>query len=121
MKPQLCTLTPYTVLHTSIYKALVTVFVVTTKMAAVKPFGACFRSNGGCRVPVIDLFLSGWANQLSNVRSQHKLDHRNSTFSVGAESGTERLHSQRFNHLSTSGEDCRKGLVNGSVKGCVRS
>ncbi|KAL0823744.1 hypothetical protein Bca101_047421 [Brassica carinata] len=61
---KICTLTPYTVLHTSIYKALVTAFVGTTKMAkapAVKPFGACFLSNGGRAVPVIDLVLGGGA------------------------------------------------------------
>ncbi|KAG2311807.1 hypothetical protein Bca4012_026278 [Brassica carinata] len=47
---KICTMAPYTVLHTYIYKALVTAFVGTTKMTkapAVKPFGACFRSNGG--------------------------------------------------------------------------
>ncbi|CAN6848474.1 unnamed protein product, partial [Brassica oleracea] len=61
---KICTQTPYTVLHTSIYNALVTAFIGTTKMAkvpAVKPFGACFLSNGGRAVPVIDLVLGGGA------------------------------------------------------------
>ncbi|KAL1188551.1 putative aspartic proteinase GIP2 [Cardamine amara subsp. amara] len=58
------TLAPYTVLQTSIYKALVTAFTGSAKMAkapAVKPFGACFRSNGGRGVPLIDLVLGGGA------------------------------------------------------------
>ncbi|ESQ41919.1 hypothetical protein EUTSA_v10013672mg [Eutrema salsugineum] len=69
---KICTLAPYTVLHTSIYKALLTAFVGKAKMAkapAVRPFGACFRSNGGRGVPMIDLVLKGgakWRIQGSN-------------------------------------------------------
>lgn len=61
---KISTMDPYTILHTSIYKALVTAFVGTSKLAkasAVKPFGACFSSKGLGRVPVIDLVLSGGA------------------------------------------------------------
>lgn len=61
---KISTLAPYTVLKTSIYKALLTAFTENVKMAkapAVKPFGACFRSNGGRGVPVIDLVLRGGA------------------------------------------------------------
>ncbi|XP_013727715.2 gamma conglutin 1 [Brassica napus] len=61
---KISTLAPYTVLHTSIYKALLAVFTGSAKMVkapAVKPFGACFRSNGGRGVPVIELVLRGGA------------------------------------------------------------
>ncbi|KAG2279885.1 hypothetical protein Bca52824_051105 [Brassica carinata] len=61
---KISTLAPYTVLHTSIYKALLAVFAGSAKMVrapAVKPFGACFRSNGGRGVPVIKLVLRGGA------------------------------------------------------------
>ncbi|XP_010492954.1 PREDICTED: basic 7S globulin-like [Camelina sativa] len=61
---KISTLAPYTVLETSIYKALLTAFSGNAKMAkapAVKPFGACFRSNGGRGVPLIDLVLRGGA------------------------------------------------------------
>ncbi|KFK26148.1 hypothetical protein AALP_AA8G210000 [Arabis alpina] len=61
---KICTLAPYTVLHTSIYKALVATFTREAKMVkapAVKPFGACFRSKGGRGTPVIELVLSGGA------------------------------------------------------------
>ncbi|CAH2072388.1 unnamed protein product [Thlaspi arvense] len=67
---KICTLAPYTVLHTSIYKALVLAFAGKAKMAkapAVKPFGSCFSSKGlgmtmmGSSVPVIELVLSGGA------------------------------------------------------------
>ncbi|EFH50189.1 hypothetical protein ARALYDRAFT_488794 [Arabidopsis lyrata subsp. lyrata] len=61
---KISTLAPYTVLQTSIYKALLTAFAGSAKIAkapAVKPFGACFRSNGGRGVPVIDLLVRGGA------------------------------------------------------------
>lgn len=67
---KICTLAPYTVLHSSVYKALVLAFAGKGKMVkapAVKPFGTCFSSKGlgkwmmGSRVPVIDLVLSGGA------------------------------------------------------------
>ncbi|KAJ4916785.1 Eukaryotic aspartyl protease family protein [Raphanus sativus] len=61
---KICTLAPYTVLQSSIYKALVTAFVGSVNMAkapTVKPFSACFQSNGGRGVPVIDLVMSGGA------------------------------------------------------------
>ncbi|CAH2047893.1 unnamed protein product [Thlaspi arvense] len=67
---KICTLAPYTILHSSIYKALVLAFAGKAKMAkapAVKPFGSCFSSKGlgkwmmGSRVPVIDLVLNGGA------------------------------------------------------------
>ncbi|KAF8056198.1 hypothetical protein N665_1275s0009 [Sinapis alba] len=62
---KICTLAPYTVLQSSIYKAMLTAFVGNVKMAkapAVKPFSACFQySNGGSGVPVIDLVMSGGA------------------------------------------------------------
>ncbi|XP_010492950.1 PREDICTED: basic 7S globulin-like [Camelina sativa] len=61
---KICTMAPYTVLQTSIYKSLLTAFSGNVKMAkapAVKPFGACFSSNGGRGAPVIDLLLSGGA------------------------------------------------------------
>ncbi|XP_010492955.1 PREDICTED: basic 7S globulin-like [Camelina sativa] len=77
---KISTLAPYTVLETSIYKALVTDFFGNAKMAkapAVKPFGACFSSNGGRGAPVIDLVLSGGAkwriygsNSLVNVNKK---------------------------------------------------
>ncbi|KAM6544835.1 hypothetical protein CsatB_025571 [Cannabis sativa] len=62
---------PYAVLHSSIYKAVVSDFVKKaatrniTRVAAVKPFGACFSTKGvrwtraGPRVPTIDLELEG--------------------------------------------------------------
>ncbi|XP_010456586.1 PREDICTED: basic 7S globulin 2-like [Camelina sativa] len=63
MEPQrYALLAPYTVLQTSIYKALLTAFSRNAKMAkapAMKPFGACFRSNRGRGAPVIDLLLVG--------------------------------------------------------------
>ncbi|CAH8335383.1 unnamed protein product [Eruca vesicaria subsp. sativa] len=68
---KICTLAPYTVLHGSIYKALVSAFPekakMMTKVPAVKPFGSCFSSKGlgrwmmGSRVPVIELVLRGGA------------------------------------------------------------
>ncbi|CAL9230850.1 unnamed protein product [Arabidopsis halleri] len=67
---KICTLAPYTVLHSSIYKALVLTFAGKAKMVkapAVKPFGSCFSSKGlrkmmmGSGVPVIELVLSGGA------------------------------------------------------------
>ncbi|VVB15145.1 unnamed protein product [Arabis nemorensis] len=61
---KICTLAPYTVLHTSIYKALVATFAGKAKMVkapAVKPFGSCFRSNGRRGFPVIELVLRGGA------------------------------------------------------------
>jgi len=61
---KISTLAPYTVFQTSLYKALLTAFTENIKIAkapAVKPFGACFYSNGGRGVPVIDLVLSGGA------------------------------------------------------------
>ncbi|CAH8271583.1 unnamed protein product [Arabidopsis lyrata] len=61
---KISTLAPYTVLQTSIYKALLTAFAGSAKIAkapAVKPFGACFSSNGGRGVPVIDLLVRGGA------------------------------------------------------------
>ncbi|KAG7551200.1 Xylanase inhibitor C-terminal [Arabidopsis thaliana x Arabidopsis arenosa] len=61
---KISTLAPYTVLQTSIYKALLTAFTENAKIAiapAVKPFGACFHSNGGRGEPVIDLMLRGGA------------------------------------------------------------
>ncbi|KAG2269819.1 hypothetical protein Bca4012_071949 [Brassica carinata] len=61
---KICTLAPYTVLQSSIYKALVTAFVGSVKMAkapTAKPFSACFHSDGGRGVPVIDLVMSGGA------------------------------------------------------------
>lgn len=61
---KISTMAPYTVLQTSIYKALLTAFAQNAKIRkapAVKPFGACFRSNGGHGVPVIDLVLYGGA------------------------------------------------------------
>ncbi|CAH8353513.1 unnamed protein product [Eruca vesicaria subsp. sativa] len=61
---KICTLAPYTVLQSSIYKALVTAFVGSVKMAkapTVKPFSECFHSNGRRGVPVIDLVMSGGA------------------------------------------------------------
>ncbi|ESQ41921.1 hypothetical protein EUTSA_v10015503mg [Eutrema salsugineum] len=63
----ICTLAPYTVLQTSIYKALVREVVRETKMlraAKVKPFEACFSSKGmrlAASVPVIDLVVNGGA------------------------------------------------------------
>lgn len=63
--------TPYTILHTSIYKAVVKDFVKTaavrniTRVAPVSQFGACFSTKNvrwnkaGPRVPVIDLELKG--------------------------------------------------------------
>ncbi|KAJ0238600.1 hypothetical protein HA466_0237800 [Hirschfeldia incana] len=62
-----CTLAPYTVLQSSIYKALVREFVRETKMlrvANVMPFNACFSSKGvgvAAAVPVIDLVVNGGA------------------------------------------------------------
>ncbi|CAH2035511.1 unnamed protein product [Thlaspi arvense] len=67
---KICNLTPYTVLHSTIYKALDLAFAGKAKMAnapAVKPFGSCFSSKGlgklmmGSRVPVINLVLNGGA------------------------------------------------------------
>ncbi|GLT81460.1 hypothetical protein SLA2020_528450 [Shorea laevis] len=66
---KISTVTPYTVLHTNIYKALVKEFgksAASKKVASVtpvKPFGACFDSKTihsyktGSNVPVIDLVL----------------------------------------------------------------
>ncbi|KAJ8763942.1 hypothetical protein K2173_003724 [Erythroxylum novogranatense] len=63
----LSTVTPYTVMETSIYKAVVTAFVKEIsgipRVAAVSPFGACFDSQKigstrvGPAVPPIDLVL----------------------------------------------------------------
>ncbi|WZZ40938.1 hypothetical protein YC2023_037197 [Brassica napus] len=67
---KICTLAPYTVLHSSIYKALVLAFAEKAKMTkvpAVKPFASCFSSKRlgrwmmGSRVPVIELLLRGGA------------------------------------------------------------
>ncbi|KAG2331763.1 hypothetical protein Bca4012_018638 [Brassica carinata] len=67
---KICTLAPYTVLHSSIYKALVLAFAEKAKMTkvpALKPFGSCFSSKGlgrwmmGSRVPVIEFVLRGGA------------------------------------------------------------
>ncbi|POO02269.1 Aspartic peptidase, partial [Trema orientale] len=66
---KISTSTPYTVLHTSIYKAVVDEFVTSaaatniTRVAAVAPFGACFSTKNlnstkaGPSVPMIDLEL----------------------------------------------------------------
>ncbi|EOA22472.1 hypothetical protein CARUB_v10003127mg [Capsella rubella] len=61
---KISTLAPYTVLQTSIYKALLTAYAVNANMAkapAVKPFGACFSSSGGRGAPMMDLVLRGGA------------------------------------------------------------
>ncbi|KAF3543396.1 hypothetical protein DY000_02002779 [Brassica cretica] len=67
---KICTLAPYTVLHSSIYKALVLAFAEKAKMTkvpAVKPFASCFSSKRlgrwmmGSRVSVIELLLRGGA------------------------------------------------------------
>ncbi|KAK4856647.1 hypothetical protein QYF36_019668 [Acer negundo] len=65
------TMTYYTVLHSSIYKALVTEFVKEAaakkmkRVGSVAPFGACFSSENikntmtGPAVPIIDLVVKG--------------------------------------------------------------
>ncbi|KAA8527556.1 hypothetical protein F0562_034729 [Nyssa sinensis] len=66
---KLSTINPYTILHSSIFKALVSDFVKKAaamkikRVASVAPFGACFSSNTiasnqtGPTVPTIDLVL----------------------------------------------------------------
>ena len=66
---KISTINPYTILHTSIYKAVVKDFVnkaasrKITRVASVAPFGACFSSKtiasteSGPGVPTIDLVL----------------------------------------------------------------
>lgn len=65
------TAAPYSVLHSSIYKAVVDAFGRSaaarnvTRVASVEPFGSCFSvkglrwTMGGPRVPLIDLELAG--------------------------------------------------------------
>ena len=66
---KISTINPYTILHTSIYKAVLKDFVKKaasrkiTRVASVAPFGACFNSKTiantltGAAVPTIDLVL----------------------------------------------------------------
>ncbi|XP_057251251.1 probable aspartic proteinase GIP2 [Beta vulgaris subsp. vulgaris] len=76
---KISTLDPYTVLHSSIYKALIDVFVSKatamkmTRVAPVAPFGACFNAKSvvnsaktGFNVPVIDMILDGKSSLLHN-------------------------------------------------------
>ncbi|KAJ1428773.1 Xylanase inhibitor, C-terminal [Sesbania bispinosa] len=72
---KISTLTPYTVLHHTIYDHFVSDFVVRAterkikRVESVAPFGACFdantisRSDGGPAVPTIDLVLTNVQGQ----------------------------------------------------------
>ncbi|KAI4364395.1 hypothetical protein MLD38_020491 [Melastoma candidum] len=83
---KISTVVPYTVMQTSIFSAVINAIATelghSTRVAAVKPFGACFESNhvekgsSGSHVPDIDLVLQNdrvfW--RLGDVNSMVKIN-----------------------------------------------
>ncbi|EEF45329.1 ATP binding protein, putative [Ricinus communis] len=75
---RISTIKPYTMLHTSLYKALVTAFVRAYGVIphVEPPFGACFPSFSdelGPKVPFIDLVLEGQGSVYWRISSANSL------------------------------------------------
>ncbi|XP_021733561.1 basic 7S globulin-like [Chenopodium quinoa] len=92
---KISTMDPYTVLHSEIYKSLISVFVTKatamkmTRVAPVAPFGACFSTKSivnnaktGPSVPIFDIIMDGKSPLLHNKNARWRIYGANSMVKV---------------------------------------